>query len=149
MALIEYGGKLQCLGYYAFETDAALAYDKGCNVLLAQIDSPDLHNFSTKQEYEEAIQSEMESDGQSLDVEKSYEAVVEKVEVYLSKIYSEAEKDVSDMELGNSKHGSEEISDEDNVDDEEVNFNPARGRNRPLIMSVFHTSWTARNGSLQ
>ncbi|KAL7527751.1 hypothetical protein ACHAXR_002111, partial [Thalassiosira sp. AJA248-18] len=81
LAQINHDGKLHCLGYYKFAVDAGLAVDKG-----AMLGSSHRKNFRNRQAYEDAIRKE--NTGHSPDVVESYEAVVEKVGVYLSKIYA-------------------------------------------------------------
>jgi hypothetical protein len=88
MAQIDYGGKLNFLGLYKYEADAALAYDKGRQVLFGKFDPPE-HNFCTLPTYEKAIRMDAANDDHSIEVKESYDAVVEKVEIYLSKIYAD------------------------------------------------------------
>ena len=52
---------------------------------------PSEHNFCALPTYEKAIRTEAENADHSIDVKEIYDAVVEKVEIYLSKIYADGE----------------------------------------------------------
>jgi len=99
LAQVEYGGKLNCLGLYKYEADAALAYDKGRQVLFGRFD-PSEHNFCTLPTYKKAIRTEAKNADHSIEVKETYDAVAEKVEIYLSKIYANGDK-LADAEVSN------------------------------------------------
>ena len=99
LSQIDYRGKLNCLGLYKYEADAALAYDKGHQVLFGRFDPSEL-NFCTLPTYEKAIRTEAKIADHSIEVKEIYDAVVEKVEIYLSKIYADGDN-AADAEVSN------------------------------------------------
>lgn len=101
---------IDCIGYYKYAADAALAADKG-----AILGTSGKLNFSTRQQYRDAIKKETEAENEndSVDVEESYNAVLEKVEVYLSKIYAADVKKDSDEEMSTGFDSSASNQDAD------------------------------------
>lgn len=119
LSQIDYRGKLNCLGLYKYEADAALAYDKGHQVLFGRFDPSEL-NFCTLPTYEKAIRTEAKIADHSIEVKEFYDAVVEKVEIYLSKIYADGDI-VVDAEVSNI----EGIVDSDSDDDSSASSDTA------------------------
>mmetsp|Transcript_31937 Transcript_31937/g.54476 ORF Transcript_31937/g.54476 Transcript_31937/m.54476 type:complete len:1288 (-) Transcript_31937:917-4780(-) len=84
---IFYNGKDRFVGVYDLETDAARVHDEVAAILVSN-DDP---NFATKSDHEQARKREAETLGLNLEMIDSFQASMEKAQIYVNSLLSGAE----------------------------------------------------------